>query len=73
MLTGKNELCVPLPVTLQYMFIIYMWKSNIWYNKQRLKLHLAFLMVYFILYKQLKMAFLRQNKSQRQAAMPCRD
>lgn len=29
--------------SLQYKSTIYMWKSNIWYNKQRFKSHLAFI------------------------------
>lgn len=67
MLQLENNLYVPAHVDLQNMLIIYVWKSNIWYNNKpkiikRLKLHLAFLMVYFILYKQLKMAFFLRQK-----------
>lgn len=55
------------------MFIIYSWKSNIWYNKPKiiksLKLHSDFLIVSFVLYKQLKMAFFK--KTTRVSAASC--
>lgn len=52
--------------------IIYVWKSNIWYNNKpkiikRLKWHLV-LMVYFILYKQLKMAYFFKTKQVSEAS-----